>query len=112
MCFWLYIFTGLILVAESILQLQLTLTKREYIGNWKLGSNSFLTHGYYIYKYLLLGKMRFDDGIYHMVLGVPGVYSNREKYMANMFGFDQFVPVKNNGTRTGEFGYWVVEVRE
>lgn len=82
------------------------------IGNWKLGSNSFLSHGFYIYKYLLLGKMRFEDGIYHMVLGVPGVYSNRERYMANMFGFDQFVPVKNNGMRTGEFGYWIVEVRE
>ena len=80
------------------------------IGNWKLGSNSFLTHGYYTYQYLMLGKMIFGDGRKHAVLGVPGVYTNREKYMANMFGFDQFIPVKKNGLKTGQFGYWIVEL--
>lgn len=78
--------------------------------NWKLGVNSFLTHGFYTYQYLLLGKMRFDDGSEHSIIGVPGVYSNREKYLANMFGFDQFIPVKKTGVKTGEFGYWIVEI--
>lgn len=78
--------------------------------NWKLGVNSFLTHGYYTYQYLLLGKMRFADGLTHPIIGVPGVYSNREKYLANMFGFEQFIPVKKTGVRTGEFGYWIVEI--
>lgn len=64
--------------------------------NWKLGVNSFLTHGYYTYQYLLLGKMRFDNGSERAILGVPGVYSNREKYLANMFGFEQFIPIKKN----------------
>lgn len=79
--------------------------------NWKLGVNSFLTHGFYTYQYLLLGKMRFDNGIEHPIIGVPGVYSNREKYLANMFGFEQFIPVKKTGTKTGEFGYWIVELQ-
>lgn len=78
--------------------------------NWKLGVNSFLTHGYYTYQYLLLGKMRFDDGSEHAIIGVPGVFSNREKYLANMFGFEQFIPVKKVGIKTGEFGYWIVEI--
>lgn len=78
--------------------------------NWKLGVNSFLTHGFYTYQYLLLGKMRFDDGSEHPIIGVPGVFSNREKYLANMFGFEQFIPVKKTGIKTGEFGYWIVEV--
>lgn len=78
--------------------------------NWKLGVNSFLTHGFYTYQYLLLGKMRFDDGSEHSIIGVPGVYSNREKYLANMFGFEQFIPVKKTGIKTGEFGYWIVEI--
>ncbi len=78
--------------------------------NWKLGVNSFLTHNFYTYQYLLLGKMRFDDGKFRYILGVPGVYSNREKYLANMFGFDQFIPIKQTGVKTGEFGYWIVEV--
>lgn len=78
--------------------------------NWKLGVNSFLTHGFYTYQYLLLGKMRFDDGSEHAIIGVPGVFSNREKYLANMFGFEQFIPVKKTGIKTGEFGYWIVEI--
>lgn len=78
--------------------------------NWKLGVNSFLTHGYYSYHYLLLGRMRFDDGSSRSIIGVPGVFSNREKYLANMFGFDQFIPVKKTGIKTGEFGYWIVEI--
>ncbi|MGN0154509.1 MAG: DUF6128 domain-containing protein [Lachnospiraceae bacterium] len=78
--------------------------------NWKLGVNSFLTHGFYTYQYLLLGKMRFGDGSERPIIGVPGVYSNREKYLANMFGFEQFIPVKKTGIKTGEFGYWIVEI--
>ncbi len=78
--------------------------------NWKLGVNSFLTHGFYTYQYLLLGKMWFGDGTAHRIIGVPGVFSNREKYLANMFGFEQFIPVKKTGVKTGEFGYWIVEI--
>lgn len=78
--------------------------------NWKLGVNSFLTHGFYTYQYLLLGKMRFDIGEDKQIIGVPGIYSNREKYLANMFGFEQFVPVKKTGIKTGQFGYWIVEI--
>ncbi len=78
--------------------------------NWKLGVNSFLTHSFYTYQYLLLGKWRMDDGTHRCVIGVPGVYSNRERYLANMFGFDKFVPVKQTGMKTGEFGYWIVEI--
>ena len=80
------------------------------ISNWKLGSNSFLSHGFYTYQYLMLGRMRFGDGKKHAVLGVPGVYNNREKYLAGMFGFDQFIPVKKTGVKTGQFGYWIVEL--
>ena len=80
------------------------------IRNWKLGVNSFLTHGYYTYQYLLLGKLRFDGGSDRAIIGVPGVFSNREKYLANMFGFEQFIPIKKTGVKTGEFGYWIVEI--
>lgn len=78
--------------------------------NWRLGVNSFLTHGYYNYKYLLLGKLRFQDGVVKAVLGVPGVFNNKEQYIAKIFGFDLFVPVKHTNIRTGNFGYWIVEL--
>lgn len=81
--------------------------------NWKLGVNSFLTHGYYSYKYLMLGKVVFSpesDSVSY-ILGVPGVYSSREKYLAGIFGFDRFVPEKETHVKTGSFGYWIVDIR-
>lgn len=78
--------------------------------NWRLGVNSFLTHGYYNYKYLMLGKLRFQDGAVKAVLGVPGVFDNKEQYIAKIFGFEVFVPVKHTNVKTGNFGYWIVEL--
>lgn len=78
--------------------------------NWRLGVNSFLTHGFYNYKYLMLGKLRFQDGVVKAVLGVPGIYDNKEQYIAKIFGFEVFVPVKHTNTKTGNFGYWIVEL--
>lgn len=78
--------------------------------NWRLGVNSFLTHGYYNYKYLLLGKIRFQDGVVKAVLGVPGVFDNKEQYIAKIFGFDVFVPLKHTNIKTGNFGYWITEL--
>jgi hypothetical protein len=80
------------------------------MDNWRLGVNSFLTHGFYNYKYLLLGKLRFQDGVVKAVLGVPGVYDNKEQYIAKIFGFEVFVPVKHSNVKTGRFGYWIVEL--
>lgn len=80
------------------------------IGNWKLGVNTFVSHGYYHYRYLMLGRVKFDSGEC-VVIGVPGVFTNKEKYLANMFGFDTFVPAKKSNVLTGNFGYWVSEVR-
>lgn len=88
------------------------------MNNWKLGVNSFLTHGYYSYKYLMLGKVIFkpeesedtqaENNSY--ILGVPGVYSAREKYLAGIFGFDRFVPERETHIKTGNFGYWIVDI--
>ena len=82
------------------------------MNNWKLGVNSFLTHGYYSYKYLMLGKVLFgpDSENNSYILGVPGVYSAREKYLAGIFGFDRFVPEKEAQIKTGNFGYWIVDI--
>ncbi len=77
--------------------------------NWKLGSNSFLNHSYHRYKYLMIGRVKLHDG-QKLVLGVPGVYTNKEKYVANMFGFCRFVPLKKTNTMTGKFGYWIWEI--
>lgn len=79
------------------------------MSNWKLGVNSFLSHGYYHYKYIMLGKVKFDKNETY-VIGVPGVFSNKEKYLANMFGFSVFIPAKKTRMLTGNFGYWISEI--
>lgn len=76
---------------------------------WLLGNNSFLLHGYYSYRHLIFARINDKDG-FNYILGVPGIYHNREKFMANMFGFENFKPVKRKELRTGEFGYWYVPI--
>ncbi|MCM1399312.1 MAG: DUF6128 domain-containing protein [Clostridium sp.] len=82
---------------------------RLAMSNWKLGINSFLSHGYYHYRYIMMGKVKFERRETY-VIGVPGVYTNKEKYLANMFGFNIFVPAKRTKLMTGNFGYWISEI--
>lgn len=72
---------------------------------WYLGSNSFLLHGFFNYRHLLLGRM--DDGQKEKwFVGVPGVYQNQEKVLAAIFGFPEFRQEKDTEIKTGQFGYW------
>ena len=81
-----------------------------HMSNWKLGANSFLSHGFYQYRYIMLGRVKLNENEEKVVIGVPGVFSNKERYLANMFGFGRFVPVKKEKLMTGNFGYWIYEV--
>lgn len=72
---------------------------------WILGSNSFLLHGYYTYGHLILGKLR-GMGQESRIIGVPGLFQNRERFLAKMFGFEHFKPVGKSRTEEGDFGYW------
>mgnify|MGYP003374587694 FL=1 len=80
------------------------------IENWILGSNSFLLHGYYNYRYLILVQLTEKDGKNRYLLGVPGHYYNNDKYMASMFGFPGFVLSKKQPTENGRFGYWYTNI--
>ena len=72
--------------------------------NWNLGNNRFLLHGYKNYRHLLLGRL---EGQNCYVLGVPGIYDQQEQFMAKLFGFPQFKPVRQCKRRMGQFGYWL-----
>ncbi len=65
--------------------------------------NSFLVHGLMNYGYLLL--FRADEKINQFGVGVPGVYYEKEKLVAEMFGFPKFwCDGKSNN---GKFGYYL-----
>lgn len=67
----------------------------------QVGRSNFLLHGFYQYRHLLLGITQEGDWI----IGVPGVQNNQERYMAQMFGFNQFKTARRPD-RNRQFGYW------
>lgn len=78
--------------------------------NWVYGNNSFLLHGYYNYRYLILARLGKPGERGRYILGVPGHYGNNEKYMAAMFGFDRFVRSTRQPPRDSRFGYWYIDL--
>lgn len=80
---------------------------------WRLANNNFLLHGYYNYHHLMFIE---DEG--KLWLGVPGVYHEKEKQAAEMFGFPEFIrmldfevellPEEKN--TMDDFGYWCRQV--
>ena len=75
-----------------------------------LKSNQFLLKGYERYKHLLAGKVRYA-GEERYCIGVPGIYENREKYMADIYQFPVFLSLTENRMKTGSFGYWLYLLR-
>ena len=75
------------------------------MDKWPLANNSFLLHGYYTYRHLIFARLKRNNSIRY-ILGVPGIFRDRERFMAKMFGFNNFKGVRNKPLNTGEFGYW------
>jgi hypothetical protein len=76
---------------------------------WVYANNSFLLHSYYSYRHLIFAK-RKQGNKEEYLLGVPGIYHNREQFMARMFGFPNFKSIKNRELKAGEFGYWFFNI--
>ncbi len=82
----------------------------------ELATNSFVLHAFYNYRQLLLFRYRQEmESRYY--LGVPGVYYEREKKIAYMFGFEGFengesrlVNEDRRQVYAGCFGYYMKQV--
>ncbi|RKD32784.1 hypothetical protein [Lacrimispora algidixylanolytica] len=79
--------------------------------SWVYGNNSFLLHGFYNYRYLILAKLFNANGSPRYLLGVPGHYYSNEQYMASMFGFPSFVLSKEQPVEDGRFGFWYTDIK-
>lgn len=83
---------------------------------WYLGNNSFLLHGFFNYRYLVVGK----TGEERWFIGVPGIYQRQERVMAAIFGFPEFLAaaVQGEGGEAPEsepvnrFGCWCRYIEE
>jgi hypothetical protein len=76
---------------------------------WGLSNNSFLLHAYYNYHHLIFAKIKDRFGCRYIV-GVPGIYCNKERFMARMFGLESFKSAAKRELRQGDFGYWYLSV--
>mgnify|MGYP006932493868 CR=1 FL=1 len=79
-----------------------------------LANNSFLLHGYYNYRHIILGMEKKSNDqhseaeeVYY--IGVPGVFYEREKMVAQMFGFEAF-ECEGGNAEVGKFGYYLYRV--
>ena len=73
-----------------------------YRKNGCFCNNRFVMYGYQNFGHLLL--CRNHRGQY--ILGVPGSYSQQERFMANMFGFPYFRESPKIHIPGGKGGYW------
>ena len=76
--------------------------------SYRAVNNSFLLHGYYNYRHLILTRLeRRGETLYYV--GVPGNYFDREKQVAVMFGFESF-ECAEEPAQDGDFGYYMMKV--
>lgn len=81
---------------------------------WYLGNNSFLLHGFFNYRYLVVGKTKEE----RWFIGVPGIYQRQERVMAAIFGFPEFLPTavsdekQEKGEPVNRFGCWFRYIEE
>lgn len=83
---------------------------------WYLGNNSFLLHGFFNYRYLVVGK----TGEERWFIGVPGIYQRQERVMAAIFGFPEFLaaavqgddPEAQESEPVNRFGCWCRYIEE
>ncbi|MCD8326036.1 MAG: hypothetical protein LUC90_04940 [Lachnospiraceae bacterium] len=71
--------------------------------------NSFLLHGFYNYRHLLLGRQRGEREM-NYYLGVPGVLYEKERAAALFYGFEGFESAKIPAEE-GSFGYYMKNVQ-
>ena len=77
--------------------------------SYKAASNSFMLHGYYNYRHLILAREeRRGETVYYV--GVPGNYYDREKQVAIMFGFESF-ECAQEPAQSSDFGYYMMKVQ-
>ncbi|MGI6012273.1 MAG: hypothetical protein ACOX8H_12395 [Ruminococcus sp.] len=85
--------------------LKLTLKDLAFLRRerWIPGTNPFMIHSFSKNQHLILGQLE-DSGSF--ILGVPGSYHPKEKFMAEMYGFPYFKATKFSQDSSPSPGYW------
>ncbi len=90
----------------------LSISPRDFVilteKYYNMANNSFLLHGYYNYKHLILSRLEKRGNITYYV-GVPGNFYEKEKQVALLFGFESF-ECAEEPARAGDYGYYMMKV--
>ena len=97
-------------IYEKIQRQELSRLPRK---EWRIANNSFLLHGFYNYHHLLYIE---EDG--NVLIGVPGIFHEKEQEAARAFGFTEFRRLTNDEIKLEEnekntiedFGYWCRQI--
>lgn len=84
--------------------MEVTPEQLQQITKENVMQNSFLMHGYYNYHHLLIARVADEPG--RLFVGVPGIYTNKERFIAGMFDFNEFKRSHRSDYRNPYFGYW------
>lgn len=84
--------------------------RRLPVSDEVIVNNSFLLHGFYNFRHILFGKVMENERHTSYFIGVPGMYCNRERFMASMFGFNNFKKSHRSDYSNPYFGYWYQEI--
>lgn len=76
--------------------------------SYRLANNSFLLHGYFNYKHLILHRSARQGETLYFV-GVPGNFYDKEKEVAILFGFESFECAREPA-KEGDYGYYMMRV--
>lgn len=84
---------------------------KEFVGlEENVANNSFLLHAFYKYHHILIARPNDARKENMVFIGAPGVYSNRERYLACLFGFRNFKRSHRSDYTNPNFGYWYAEI--
>lgn len=77
--------------------------------SYRAVNNSFMLHGYYNYRHLILTREE-RGGETRYYVGAPGNYYDRERQVAIMFGFESF-ECAQEPAQSSDFGYYMMRVQ-
>ena len=78
---------------------------------WVFGNNSFLLHGYYSYRYLILARLENPEGEPRYLLGVPAITTQMKNTwppcLASLISYCR----KSSHPEMTASGYWYTDIR-
>ena len=83
---------------------------KRFVPGELTDNNSFMMHGFYTYRHLLFGRVAANTNGTRYFIGIPGMYSNKERYLATMFGFNSFKKSHRSDYPNPYFAYWYAEI--